>query len=129
MLIPAAMESLKQSTFPCGDFSDPTATLDYEFGRLSQFFLRISKSKVGSCGQSYSCSGERSLLGIMATPAPDPSLDWRAIATTLSYTTQACRSVLAGTLCLHCNKFSDCAVPCGALELLVEHGRMIASTR
>jgi hypothetical protein len=32
MLAPAAMESLKQSTFRCGDFADSTATVYYEFG-------------------------------------------------------------------------------------------------
>jgi hypothetical protein len=31
ILAPAAMESLKQSTFRCGDFADSTATLYYEF--------------------------------------------------------------------------------------------------
>jgi hypothetical protein len=32
MPAPAAMESLKQSTFMCGDFADSNATLYYEFG-------------------------------------------------------------------------------------------------
>jgi hypothetical protein len=32
MLVPAAMESLKESTFRCGDFADSTATVSYEFG-------------------------------------------------------------------------------------------------
>jgi hypothetical protein len=32
MLAPAAVESLKQSTFRCGDFPDSKATLYYEFG-------------------------------------------------------------------------------------------------
>jgi hypothetical protein len=32
MLAPAAMESLKQSTFRCGDFPDLNATLYFEFG-------------------------------------------------------------------------------------------------
>ena len=32
MLTPAAMESLKQSVFRCGDFADSNATVYYEFG-------------------------------------------------------------------------------------------------
>jgi hypothetical protein len=33
MLTAAAMESLKQSTFECGDFANSTATVYYEFGK------------------------------------------------------------------------------------------------
>jgi hypothetical protein len=52
MLAPAAMESLRQSTFRCGDFADSSATVYYEFGMYPIGALAI----LDSLGRKWSAT-------------------------------------------------------------------------